>query len=122
LIQDATPAVRIDGRPTREALEVRGPSAARIESSSSLGIGLAGARAAKWVLDFDACVCRLEDHICRNVASYDRRMCKRAIGRCCKARQMTLQNATRCVERSLPKRPRWIDQPAGLAPGKRGGP
>jgi hypothetical protein len=80
--------------------------------ATAIGLASTGQAAARrrrpgnGLVDFDECVGRLEDDICRGVAVYDRRMCKRAVGRCCKARQMTLQNATRCVERSLPRRPR----------------
>ena len=65
----------------------------------------AGARrGGKGLLDYDQCLDRLEEDICRQLPFYDRRICSRAVARCCKESQLTLRNATRCVEQSLPPR------------------
>jgi hypothetical protein len=57
------------------------------------------------LVDFDECLERIGNDICRGLKFYDRRTCERAASRCCKAKQLTMQNATRCVEGSLPRRP-----------------
>ncbi|MFM9105169.1 MAG: hypothetical protein ACKOWF_00530 [Chloroflexota bacterium] len=61
-------------------------------------------RGGKGLMDYDQCLDRLEQDICRQLPFYDRRTCSRAVARCCKESQLTLRNATRCVEQGLPPR------------------
>ncbi|MGI9254344.1 MAG: hypothetical protein ACR2J8_11395 [Thermomicrobiales bacterium] len=63
-------------------------------------------RPGRGLMTFEECHDRLDDDICRELPFYDRAACGRALDRCCKANQVTLNNASRCVEQNLPNRGR----------------